>query len=242
MKHDTVTPYNTGEEKKEQVAQMFDNIANRYDLLNSILSLGIHKGWRRKCVQLLRNKQPQNILDVATGTGDFAIECAKLNPKKITGVDISEGMMQFGREKLVKLNLDKLIILEYGNAETLSYADNTFDAIVVGFGVRNFQNLEKGLANLLRILKPGGQLVVLEFSYPRNPLVKGMYNFYFSYITPLVGRIFSKDTRAYTYLTESVKAFPNNENFTQIMKNLNYKNTNFKTLSLGIAAIYWGEK
>jgi demethylmenaquinone methyltransferase / 2-methoxy-6-polyprenyl-1,4-benzoquinol methylase len=242
MKHNTITPYNTGEEKKEQVAQMFDNIANRYDLLNSILSLGIHKGWRKKCVNLLRAKNPQNILDVATGTGDFAIECAKLNPKKITGVDISEGMMQFGREKLKKLELDKRISLEFGNAETLDFADNTFDAIVVGFGVRNFQNLEKGLANLYRILKPGGQLIVLEFSYPKNPVVKGLYNFYFSYITPLVGRIFSKDTRAYSYLTESVKAFPNNENFTEILNKLNYKGTSYETLSFGVAAIYQGEK
>jgi demethylmenaquinone methyltransferase/2-methoxy-6-polyprenyl-1,4-benzoquinol methylase len=242
MKHNTITPYNTSEEKKEQVAHMFDNIANRYDLLNSILSLGIHKGWRKKCVKLLEAKKPQNILDVATGTGDFAIECAKLNPKKITGIDISEGMMQFGREKLKKLNLDKLIHLESGNAETLNFPDNTFDAIVVGFGVRNFQNLEKGLANLYRILKPGGQLVILEFSYPKNPVVKGLYNFYFSYITPFIGRIFSKDVRAYTYLTESVKAFPNNENFTAILKQLNYKNTSYKILSLGVAAIYQGEK
>jgi demethylmenaquinone methyltransferase / 2-methoxy-6-polyprenyl-1,4-benzoquinol methylase len=218
MKHTTITPYNTDEEKKEQVSQTFDNIANRYDLLNSILSLGIHKGWRKKCVNLLRAKNPQNILDVATGNGDFAIECAKLNPNKIKGIGISEGMMQFGREKLKKLELDKRISLKLGNAETLDFDDNTFDAIVVGFGVRNFQNLEKGLANLYRILKPGGQLIVLEFSYPKNPVVKGLYNFYFSYITPLVGRIFSKDTRAYSYLTESVKAFPNNENFTEILR------------------------
>jgi demethylmenaquinone methyltransferase/2-methoxy-6-polyprenyl-1,4-benzoquinol methylase len=242
MKHNTITPYNTPQEKKEQVAQMFDNIANRYDLLNSILSLGIHKGWRKKCVQLLKPKQPKFILDVATGTGDFAIECAKLNPQKIIGVDISEGMMQFGREKLKNLKLDVLINLEYGNAETLEFADDTFDAIVVGFGVRNFQDLEKGLANLRRLLKPNGQLVVLEFSYPKNWLVKSLYNFYFSYITPLVGKLFSKDTRAYTYLTESVKAFPNNDKFTDILNRLQYKNTSFKSLSFGIAAIYCGEK
>ena len=242
MKHNTITPYNTPQEKKEQVAQMFDNISSRYDLLNSILSLGIHKGWRKKCVQLLKTKQPKFILDVATGTGDFAIECAKLNPQKIIGVDISEGMMQFGREKLKNLKLDALISLEFGNAETLEYADDTFDAIVVGFGVRNFQNLEKGLANLRRLLKPNGQLVVLEFSYPKNWLVKSLYNFYFSYITPLVGKLFSKDTRAYTYLTESVKAFPNNDKFTDILNRLQYKNTSFKTLSFGIAAIYFGEK
>ena len=242
MLHDSVTPYKNDAPKKDQVAQMFDNIANRYDLLNSILSLGIHKGWRKKCTQLLRTKHPKVILDVATGTADFAIECAKLNPEKIIGIDISEGMMAFGRTKLQKLHLDKLITLENGNAETVSYPDNYFDAIVVGFGVRNFQNLEKGLTNLHRVLKPGGQLVVLEFSYPRHWFIKGGYNFYFSYITPLVGKIFSKDTRAYSYLTESVKAFPNNEKFTMILDQLGYKKTSFRPLSFGIAAIYSGEK
>lgn len=242
MKHDTVTPYNSQQEKKEQVAQMFDNIANRYDLLNSILSLGIHKGWRKKCVKILKTKQPKFILDVATGTGDFAIECAKLNPEKITGIDISAGMMSFGKEKVKKLNLDNLISFELGNAETVNFPDNSFDAIVVGFGVRNFQNLEKGLSNLYRMLKPNGQLVILEFSYPKNSFIKGAYNFYFSYITPLIGKIFSKDTRAYSYLTESVKAFPHNENFVSIMNNLGYKESSYKTLSFGIAAIYAGSK
>lgn len=242
MQHDKVTPYNSDSSKKEQVAQMFDNIANRYDLLNSILSLGIHKGWRKKCVRLLGAKKPAAILDVATGTGDFAIACAKLNPKKITGIDISEGMMQVGRDKIKKLALDQLISLEQGNAETVSYPDASFDAIVVGFGVRNFQNLEKGLANLFRMLRPGGQLIVLEFSYPRNFLVKAGYNFYFTYITPLVGKLLSKDTRAYSYLTESVKAFPNNEKFTAILDRIGYKKSSFRVLSLGIAAIYTGEK
>ena len=242
MQHDNITPYQNSESKKEQVAQMFDNIANRYDFLNSLLSLGIHKGWRKKCVNILKSKQPKVILDVATGTGDFAIECSKLNPTKVIGVDISEGMMSFGREKLKKLKLDSLITLENGNAETLSFNDNTFDAIVVGFGVRNFQNLEKGLANLNRILKPGGQLVILEFSYPTNWFIKTVYNFYFSYITPLIGKIFSNDNRAYTYLTESVKAFPNNQNFVAILNELNYKHTNFKSLSFGVAAIYSAEK
>jgi demethylmenaquinone methyltransferase/2-methoxy-6-polyprenyl-1,4-benzoquinol methylase len=242
MQHDNITPYQNSESKKEQVAQMFDNIANRYDFLNSLLSLGIHKGWRKKCVNILKSKQPKVILDVATGTGDFAIECSKLNPTKVIGVDISEGMMSFGREKLKKLKLDSLITLENGNAETLSFGDNTFDAIVVGFGVRNFQNLEKGLANLHRILKPGGQLVILEFSYPTNWFIKTVYNFYFSYITPLIGKIFSNDNRAYTYLTESVKAFPNNQNFVAILNELNYKHTNFKSLSFGVASIYSAEK
>jgi demethylmenaquinone methyltransferase / 2-methoxy-6-polyprenyl-1,4-benzoquinol methylase len=242
MLHDKITPYKTSEEKNTQVAKMFDNIANRYDLLNSILSLGIHKGWRKKCVQLLAPNKPKVILDVATGTGDFAIECAVLKPEKIIGIDISEGMMQFGRKKLTEKNLCSFITLKNGNAETVSFPDDTFDAIVVGFGVRNFQDLEKGLANLYRILKPGGQLVVLEFSYPTNPLIRTGYNFYFSYITPLIGKIFSKDPRAYSYLTESVKAFPNNEKFVEILSRLGYKNASFESLSLGVAAIYQAKK
>lgn len=242
MQHDTVTPYQSPESKNKQVAQMFDNIANRYDFLNTLLSGGIHKGWRKKCVELLRDKHPQQILDVATGTGDFAIACTKLYPKKIIGVDISEGMMQIGREKLKKLKLDQLIELESGNAESLKYEDNSFDAIVVGFGVRNFQDLEKGLSNLYRVLKPGGSMIILEFSYPTNPLVKGLYTFYFSYITPLIGKLFSKDQRAYSYLTESVKAFPNNERFVEILNQLNFKKTTFERLSFGVAAIYRAEK
>jgi len=242
MKHNSVTPYNTEESKKEQVAKMFDNISHRYDFLNSLLSLGIHKGWRKKCVKMLAAEQPKTILDVATGTADFAIECAKLNPAKITGIDISEGMMKFGREKIKNKGLEKIITLEYGNAETVTYPDNSFDAIVVGFGVRNFQNLEAGLKNLNRILKPGGQIVILEFSYPTNPIIKAGYSFYFSYITPLIGKIFSKDPRAYTYLMESVKAFPNNEDFVSILNNTGYKNTSFESLSFGVAAIYYGKK
>lgn len=237
-----VTPYNTNDSKKEQVAEMFDNIAFRYDLLNGILSFGTHKGWRRKCVKKLKALQPKQILDVATGTGDFAIACAKLNPTKIIGIDISEGMMKFGREKLKKLNLDKLIDLQLGDAETVSFPDNSFDAIVVGFGVRNFENLEKGLTNLNRVLKPGGKIVILEFSYPRNFPVKQLYNFYFSYITPFIGKLFSKDTRAYSYLPESVKAFPNNEDFTAVLTKCGFKSANFQNLSFGVAAIYEAEK
>lgn len=237
-----VKPYSTEESKKEQVAQMFDNIAFRYDFLNSLLSLGIHKGWRKKCVKLLAENDPKMILDVATGTADFAMECVKLHPTKIIGVDISEGMMKFGREKIKKAGLEKLITLEYGDAETLKFDDNTFDAIVVGFGVRNFENLEKGMNNLNRVLKPGGKLVVLEFSNPRNKLVKWGYNFYFNKVTPFIGRIFSKDVRAYTYLPESVKAFPDNEQFVSILNKLNFKNTSYKSLSFGIAAIYCGTK
>lgn len=242
MLHDTVTPYQSQEEKNKQVAKMFDNISGRYDLLNSLLSLGIHKGWRKKCVKLLSATQPKVILDVATGTGDFAIACADLKPDKIIGIDISEGMMQVGRDKLKQQGLCHFITLHAGNAETSGFPDNYFDAIVVGFGVRNFENLEKGLQNLNRVLKPGGQIIVLEFSYPTNFLVKVGYSFYFSYITPIIGRLFSKDPRAYSYLTESVKAFPNNEKFTAIMAACGFKNSNFTPLSMGIAAIYQGSK
>lgn len=242
MEHDSVTPYSDESSKNTQVARMFDNISGRYDFLNTLLSAGIHKGWRRKCVKILEAQQPQTILDVATGTGDFAIACAKLNPLKITGIDISEGMMKVGREKLKHLHLDHLITLNYGNAEELNLPENHFDAIVVGFGVRNFQNLELGLSNLYKVLKPGGTLLVLEFSYPDNRIVKALYNFYFSYITPLIGRIFSKDRRAYAYLTESVKAFPHNQDFVEILNKGGYKESSFVPLSFGIAAIYTGRK
>lgn len=237
-----VTPYNSKESKKEQVAQMFDNIAFRYDLLNSILSLGIHKGWRKECVKLLREHKPKLILDVATGTGDFAIQCTQLHPEKIIGVDISEGMMKFGREKIKKKGLEKLITLEYGDAETISFPDNTFDAIVIGFGVRNFENLEKGLINLRRVLKPGGKLVILEFSNPRNGFVRWAYSFYFNKVTPCIGRLFSKDVRAYKYLPESVKAFPDNERFTNILKKLAYTQTSYKSLCFGVSAVYQAGK
>ena len=237
-----VTPYNSKESKKEQVAQMFDNIAFRYDLLNSILSLGIHKGWRKECVKLLREHKPKLILDVATGTGDFAIQCTQLHPEKIIGVDISEGMMKFGREKIKKKGLEKLITLEYGDAETISFPDNTFDAIVIGFGVRNFENLEKGLINLRRVLKPGGKLVILEFSNPRNGFVRWACSFYFNKVTPCIGRLFSKDVRAYKYLPESVKAFPDNERFTNILKKLAYTQTSYKSLCFGVSAVYQAGK
>ena len=237
-----ITPYNNNDSKKEQVAQMFDNIAFRYDFLNSLLSLGIHKGWRRKCIKMLADKNPKHILDVATGTGDFAIAAMKLNPSKIIGIDISEGMMKFGREKLQKMNLDKIITLQYGDAETCDLPDNSMDAITVGFGVRNFENLEKGLTNMLRILKPGGQLSVLEFSTPRQFPMKQFYKFHFKYITPSVGKLFSKDASAYSYLPESIKAFPDNERFTAILEKVGYKKTSFSSVGLGLAAIYMAEK
>jgi demethylmenaquinone methyltransferase/2-methoxy-6-polyprenyl-1,4-benzoquinol methylase len=237
-----VTPYNKDSSKREQVEEMFDNIAFRYDFLNSLLSAGIHKGWRKKCVTKLEALHPKTILDVATGTGDFAIACAGLKPEKIVGIDISEGMMKVGREKLQKLNLQHLITLEKGDAETVNFATASFDAIVVGFGVRNFENLEKGLENLCRILKPGGKLIVLEFSYPRKFPIRQFYTFYFSYVTPLIGKLFSKDSRAYSYLPESVKAFPDNENFVAILKKCGFTTASFEPVTFGVAAIYEATK
>ena len=240
---ETVTPYHSASGKKEQVAEMFDNIAPKYDFLNQLLSLGIHKGWRKKSVKLLQPLQPKIMLDVATGTGDFAIEANKrLNPDKIIGVDISEGMMKIGRVKLKKLGLDQKIELSIGDSENLPFADNTFDAITVGFGVRNFETLEKGLAGMFRVLKPGGMLVVLEFSRPRKFPVKQLFNFYFNYITPFIGKVFSKDNRAYTYLPESVNAFPDGENFISILGKTGFSSCSWQPLTFGIASVYTGKK
>ena len=237
-----VTPYNTNESKKEQVAHMFDNIAFRYDFLNSLLSLGIHKGWRKKCIELIASRNPKQILDVATGTADFAIGAMKLNPEKIIGIDISEGMMKFGRKKIEELHFEKTITLQYGDAETCDLPENSMDAITVGFGVRNFENLEKGLSNMLRILKPGGQLCVLEFASPTKFPIKQFYKFHFKFITPTLGKLFSKDSRAYTYLPESIKAFPDNERFTQILEKVGYKKATYSSVGWGLASIYLAEK
>jgi len=236
-----VKPYNQSQGKKEQVAEMFNNIAFRYDFLNSLLSLGIHKGWRKKAVSILKAKQPQIILDVASGTGDFAIEALKTNAKKVIGVDISEGMLNVGKEKLKKLNLTDKIELQVADAEHLPFTDNYFDAITVGFGVRNFENLEMGLKDMLRVLKPNGDLVIIEFSKPTG-LFSYVYKIYFKYITPAIGKLFSKDHRAYSYLPESVEAFPYGEKFCTILSNCGYKNVSFKILTFGVASIYVATK
>jgi demethylmenaquinone methyltransferase / 2-methoxy-6-polyprenyl-1,4-benzoquinol methylase len=239
----TVKPYPNSIGKKEQVAEMFDKIAPKYDFLNQLLSLGIHKRWRRKSVELLIPSNPKIILDVATGTGDFAIEANRiLCPTKIIGVDISEGMLAIGREKIKKTRLDQFIELKTGDSENLSFVDNTFDAITVGFGVRNFETLEKGMAGMFRVLKPGGTLVVLEFSHPKKFPIKQFYDFYFKNITPAIGRVFSKDSRAYSYLPESVMAFPDGERFVEILKKTGFSQTSWQPLSFGIASIYTGKK
>ena len=242
--HDTVVPYKDSElSKKEQVAGMFDDIAGRYDFLNRFLSAGIDIRWRKKALSYLKDIQPQYILDVATGTADVAIMAAQmLKPRKITGIDISEGMLEIGRKKLEKLELQQAIELVKGDSEAISFSENTFDAVTVAFGVRNFQNLEKGLAEIRRVLKPGGKLVVLEFSKPSLPFVKTLYQFYMKIVTPNMGKLFSKNRSAYKYLDESIKKFPEGKNFTQILDNIGFKKTMSKKLSLGICTIYCGVK
>lgn len=238
----SVTPYNTSAGKKEQVAEMFNNISHRYDFLNHFLSMGIDVLWRKKAISYLKKEQPKLILDIATGTGDLAIEALSLNPEKVTGVDISEGMLAVGREKLKRKNLEDKIELKLGDSEKLAFEDNKFDAITVGFGVRNFENLEKGLADIFRVLKPGGTFVVLEFSKPETFPVKQLYNFYFNSILPIFGKVISKDNSAYTYLPESVKSFPDGENFTRLLTKTGFSATKMKPLTFGIATIYVGKK
>ena len=243
LKMPNVTPYNQTQTKKEQVAEMFNNIAFRYDFLNSLLSLGIHKGWRKKAVSIFKNKSPEFILDVATGTADFAIESLKANPKKITGIDISAGMLEIGKQKIKKLYLENKIELQLADAEHLPFSDNYFDVITVGFGVRNFENLEAGLKEMLRVLKPKGDLVIIEFSKPiRRSGFNYFYKFYFSYVTPAIGKLFSKDHRAYSYLPESVAAFPHGQAFCDILSKCGYRQAIAKKLTFGVASIYTATK
>lgn len=225
--------------KKEQIATMFNDIAFRYDFLNRFMSLGIDIYWRKVALRQLKKLKPKYILDVATGTGDLAIMANKmLQPDKILGIDISEGMLSFGREKVAKAGLADKITLELGDSETISAPDTTFDAITVAFGVRNFENLEKGLSEMRRVLKPGGKLVILEFSNPTIFPIKQLYNTYFRYITPLIGKFVSKSKAAYEYLPSSVKAFPQGEVMVNILKNTGFQDVTCKTLTFGICSVY----
>ena len=242
--HDAVVPFrNSPESKKKQVENMFNKIAFRYDFLNRFLSAGIDKGWRKKAIRQLVSLQPKTILDVATGTGDFAITSYNiLKPEKITGIDISDGMLDIGRKKVEKLKLEKKIELLNGDSEAIFYGDNSFDAVTVAFGVRNFEDLEKGLSEIYRVLKPGGKLIVLECSRPSLPIIKNLYNFYLNYVTPKVGKLISKNKDAYQYLNNSVQQFPEKKTFTHILNQLGYRHAFYKTLTLGICTIYCGEK
>ncbi len=239
----TVKPYaHSGAGKKEQVKTMFDSIALKYDLLNKILSVGIDKGWRRKLVKLLSQNNPQLILDVATGTADLAIAVSSLKPQKITGIDISPKMLQIGKEKVKKIYLEEIIDLKIGDAENLPFPENSFDAVCVAFGVRNFENLETGLKELNRVLKPGGEVFILEFSQPQMFPVKQIYNFYSKRILPVIGKKISGDDSAYKYLPDSVNAFPFGNNFLHILSGCGFSQNKLHSLTFGIASIYTGKK
>lgn len=244
LPHDKVTPFGeTGQTKKEQVAEMFDGIASRYDLMNRMLSAGIDRSWRRKAIKKLKKDDPKQILDVATGTADMAIlACRLLNPDKVTGIDISDQMLELGRKKVEKEGLIKLIELQNGDSETINFPQNSFDAVMVAFGVRNFENLENGLKEMLRVLKPGGKLIVLEFSRPRIKLFRGLYNLYMGIVAPEVARWFSQNKNAYQYLNQSAKLFPERQDFVRILKGVGYSDTECKPLSAGICCIYCGRK
>lgn len=241
--HDTIVPFDDSElSKKQQVASMFDDIAPRYDFINRFLSAGIDIQWRRKAIRQLKEINPQQILDVATGTGDMAIMTHRmLAPQKVTGIDISTGMLALGRKKIEKAGLQNVIDLVSGDSETIKFPDNSFDAVTVAFGVRNFENLEKGLQEIFRVLRPGGKLVVLEFSKPSKGF-RGLYNLYLKKIAPQFGKLFSKNKAAYDYLNESIQAFPEGEAFVAIMNKIGYQLTTFKKLTLGICSIYCGKK
>lgn len=241
---ETVIPYKDAQtSKKEQVATMFNNIAARYDFLNHLLSFGIDIIWRKKAIALLKKEKPAFILDIATGTGDLALEAlAALKPEKIIGLDVSEGMLALGREKIKKRKVEDKIEMILGDSEKLPFSDNTFDAITVAFGVRNFEHLEIGISDMFRVLKPGGTLVVLEFSKPQDFPVKQLYNFYFKRILPLVGKMISKDHCAYTYLPESVNAFPDGKEFIKILEKTGFIQTKWKSLTGGVASLYTGKK
>lgn len=241
--HDIITPFKTEESKKEQVAKMFDQIAFRYDFLNHFLTAGIDVGWRKKAIQQIRDLYPQKILDVATGTADVALLTYKiLQPSGIIGIDISNGMLELGRKKIAEKGLQKFIELQTGDSEAINFADSTFDAITVAFGVRNFANLEKGLNEMLRVLKTDGKLVILEFSRPKSRFIRFFYNLYSRSISPRAGKLIAKNKEAYEYLNNSIEAFPEGNAFLQIMGKVGYKNVYCKPLTFGVCSVYCGSK
>ncbi len=238
-----VIPYkDSSQKKKQQVEQMFDNIAPRYDFLNHFLSMRIDKLWRKKAIRILSGYKHEDILDVATGTGDFAIAASKLKPRQIIGFDLSEQMLNVGRAKVARLGLQDVIEFQKGDSEGMPFQNELFDAITVAFGVRNFENLEAGLQEFYRVLKKGGVAVILEFSKPKYFPMKQLYFFYFLRILPFVGRLVSKDSSAYSYLPESVLAFPDDSKFLSILQNVGFPETSQKRLTFGIATIYIARK
>ena len=238
-----VKPYKDSDlGKKEQVAKMFDTISNEYDGLNRVISFGIDIKWRKKVVKLISEVKPKTVLDIATGTGDLAINLVETKASKITGLDISEGMLEVGRKKIDKLQLNEQIDMVFGDSENIPYENNSFDAVTVAFGVRNFENLEKGLAEIYRVLKPGGIFVVLETSVPTKTPFKQGYNLYTNYIMPTIGKIFSKDKSAYKYLSNSAAAFPYGKAFNNILEKIGFIDIENKPQTLGVASIYIAKK
>ncbi|MBP6618918.1 MAG: bifunctional demethylmenaquinone methyltransferase/2-methoxy-6-polyprenyl-1,4-benzoquinol methylase UbiE [Leadbetterella sp.] len=240
----SVVPYkDSSDSKKEQVADMFDSISGKYDFLNRLLSGGVDIYWRKKALGMIKDRKNDLVLDIATGTGDLAIEANKtLKVDKIIGVDISEGMLNVGKEKIKKLGLSNKIELQMGDSEKLLFENNTFDTVIVSFGVRNFENLLKGLTDMCRVLKPGGTCLVVEFSKPASFPFKQFYWFYSTKILPIIGKLVSKDSSAYSYLPESVKAFPDGRAFLDVFEQAGFKETSVKTLTFGICSIYLGKK
>lgn len=238
-----ITPYNSQEkDKKQQVEDMFDSIAPTYDKLNRILSLRIDTIWRKNVIKLLKKQQPKTILDIATGTADLAIAMKEVQPSKIVGLDLSEEMLQVGRKKINNKQLDTLIEMVKGDSENLQFKDQSFDAITCAFGVRNFGNLQAGLKEMCRVVKDNGQVIILEFSKPKNTFFQKIYYFYFFNVLPFVGNLLSGDNRAYTYLPESVNAFPSGEAFANELKQAGFKSILCKPQTFGICTIYQAKK
>lgn len=241
-RQETIKPYNSGD-KALQVEQMFNNIAPTYDTLNHRLSWDIDKGWRKKAIRALAPYKPQTMLDIATGTGDFAIMAAQiLAPQKLIGADISEGMMDIGRQKTKQLGLDNIISFAKEDCLNLSYGDNTFDAVTAAFGIRNFADLDRGLSEMCRVLKPGGHLSIVELTTPPRFPMKQLFHLYSHTILPVYGRLISKDDSAYRYLTKTIEAFPQGEQMMKILKKAGFKDATFKRLTFGISTLYTATK
>ncbi len=239
MQHDFVKPYHSDASKTDEVAEMFDNIAPRYDFLNRFFSLRIDTLWRKKLIERLRSLQPKMVLDVATGTADLAITAAKSLPDTtITGIDISKEMLAYGKKKVHAAQMSDRVLLDVGNAQSLNFPDASYDAVMVAFGVRNFENLDLGLREMRRVLKLEGKLFILEFSNPQHVIIRWLYYFYFCNVLPIVGKWISKDARAYTYLPESVKAFPSGDAMKQVLLQNGFKSVECITLTFGISTLY----
>ena len=242
-KSEKIIPYQSSDSKKEQVEQMFDAIADDYDRLNAMMSLGLDKHWRKDAIRLLKTFHPQVILDIATGTGDFAIQAQRmLHPAKIVGIDISDGMMEEGKLKVKDLFLDQFIEFQHQDCADMTFANGEFDAATVAFGVRNFEDIDKSFREVLRVLKDGGVFVFLELSTPEHFPMKQLYGFYSRFVIPALGKLFSKDQSAYKYLPESIRAFPQGEAMVAILKKNGFKSVRHKTYTGGVCSLYIAEK